>query len=101
MSKYAKVNLDIGHYTAANQDPIAYIEQHHDRISHLHMKDRKKNDGMNMPWGEGDTPIKQVLLLLKEKKYDLPALVEYEYRGTSDSVTEVKKCFEYCKEALV
>jgi hypothetical protein len=48
----------------------------------------------------GDTPIKQVLQLLKKEKYPMRALIEYEYRGASDSVTEVKKCFEYCKEAL-
>ena len=47
---------------------MAFIQEHHDSITHLHIKDRKKNDGPNMPWGEGDTPIKQVLLLLKAKK---------------------------------
>ena len=93
-SKYFKINLDIGHFSAAGYDPVAYIQEHHDRITHLHMKDRKKNDGPNMPWGEGDTPIKQVLLLLKDKKYPLPALVEYEYRGTGTPVEEVGKCLD-------
>ena len=100
MSKYAKVNLDIGHYTAANQDPIAYIEQHHDRISHLHMKDRKKNKGENVEWGKGDTPIKEVLVLLRDKKYPIPAFIEYEYKGTGTSVEEVKKCMAYMRQAL-
>ena len=66
----------------------------------LHLKDRKKNDGPNTPWGEGDTPIKQVLLLLKEKRYPMRAYIEYEYQGKDDSVTEVKRCFQYCKDAL-
>ena len=100
MSKYAKVNLDIGHYTAANQDPIAYIEQHHDRISHLHMKDRKKNKGENTEWGQGDTPIKEVLVLLRDKKYPIPAFIEYEYKGTGTSIEEVKKCMAYMRQAL-
>jgi sugar phosphate isomerase/epimerase len=100
MSKYFKVNLDIGHFSAAGYDPVAYIQQHHDRITHLHMKDRKKNDGPNMPWGEGDTPIKQVLMLLKDKQYPLPALVEYEYRGTGTVVEEVQKCLDYMRAAL-
>lgn len=100
MSKYAKVNLDIGHYTAANLDPIAYIEEHHDRISHLHMKDRKKNKGENVEWGKGDTPIKQVLVLLRDKKYPLPAFIEYEYKGSGTSVEEVKKCMAYMRQAL-
>ncbi len=100
ISKYFKINLDIGHFFAAGYDPVAYIEAHHDRITHLHMKDRKKNDGPNMPWGEGDTPIKQVLLLLKEKKYPLPALVEYEYRGTGTPVEEVGKCLDYMRQAV-
>jgi sugar phosphate isomerase/epimerase len=100
ISKYFRINLDIGHFFAAGCDPVAYIDQHHDRITHLHIKDRKKNDGPNMPWGEGDTPIKQVLLLLKEKKYPLPALIEYEYRGTGTPVEEVQKCLDYMKHAL-
>lgn len=99
-SKYASINLDIGHFTASNFDPIAYIKEHHSRISNLHLKDRKKDHGPNVPWGEGDTPIKAVLQLLKKEKYPFPANIEYEYRGEGDPVTEVKKCLDYCKQAL-
>lgn len=100
MSKYFWVNLDIGHFFAAGYDPMAYITQHHARITNLHLKDRKKNEGENVPWGQGDTPIKPVLTLLKEKKYPIPAFIEYEYRGTESSTAEVKKCYEYAKAAL-
>ncbi|HEY6392675.1 MAG TPA: sugar phosphate isomerase/epimerase family protein, partial [Bryobacteraceae bacterium] len=100
MSKYVGVNLDIGHFSAAGFDPIEFIQAHHDRITNIHVKDRKKNDGPNTPLGEGDTPIKQVLRLMKEKKYKMPANIEYEYKGTEDAALEVKKCFQYCKEAL-
>ena len=100
MSKKFAVNLDIGHFVAANYDPVEYIRANHEHILVLHLKDRKRNEGPNTPWGEGDTPIKQVLQLLKKEKYPMRALIEYEYKGASDSVTEVKKCFEYCKAAL-
>ncbi len=99
MSKYFAVNLDIGHFFAAGYDPVAYLQEHHARITNLHLKDRKKDDGPNTPWGEGDTPIKQVLQLLKEKKWDIPANIEYEYRG-EDTIAEVRKCFQYIKNAL-
>lgn len=99
LSKYIGVNLDIGHFFAAGHDPVAYIEEHHERITNLHLKDRKKDNGPNTPWGQGDTPIKQVLQLLKRKKYDIPANIEYEYRG-EDTVAEVRKCLQYCKDAL-
>ena len=100
MSNWFRVNLDIGHFSAAGFDPIAYINEHHDRITHLHFKDRKKDDGANEPFGEGDTPIKQVLQLLKDKKYPIPAFVEYEYKGTGTPVEEVNKCLAYMKTAL-
>jgi len=100
MSKYFKINLDIGHFTAANFDAVACIREHHDNITHLHMKDRKKNQGPNMSWGEGDTPIKQVLVLLKEKKFPIRAFVEYEYRGAGTPIDEVKKCMAYMRQAL-
>ena len=98
--KYMGVNLDIGHFTAANYDPVAYIKEHHSRITNLHLKDRKKNHGPNVPWGEGDTNIKGVLQLLKQEKYGFPANVEYEYMGKDDPVTEVARCVEFCKAAL-
>lgn len=100
MSRWFKVNLDIGHFTAAGFDPVAYIEEHHARVSHLHLKDRKKNNGPNEPFGEGDTPIKQVLELLKQKGYPIPALIEYEYPGKESPIEEVKKSLAYCKEAI-
>lgn len=98
-SKYINVNLDIGHFFAAGFDPVDFINKHHDRIVTLHIKDRKRNHGDNMPFGQGETPIKPVLQLLEKKKYPIPANIEYEYEG-SDTVAEVRKCLEYCKAAL-
>ena len=98
-SDYIAINLDIGHFTAANFDAVDYIRKHHDDIVTLHLKDRKRDQGDNMPFGQGDTPIKEVLALLKERKSALPANIEYEYKG-GDSVDEVRKCFQYCKRAL-
>ena len=100
-SRYIGVNLDIGHFTAAGGDAVGYIREHHDRIVTLHIKDRKKNDGPNMPFGEGDTPIVAVLQLLRDEKWRIPANIEYEYgKKDMDTIEEVKKCFEYCKKAL-
>jgi sugar phosphate isomerase/epimerase len=100
-SKYHGVNLDIGHFTAANYDPIAYIREYHARITNLHLKDRKKDHGPNVPWGEGDAPIKPVLLLLKKEQYRIPANIEYEYgKPGMDTNAEMSKCLRYCKEAL-
>jgi sugar phosphate isomerase/epimerase len=100
--KYNGVNLDIGHFTAANYDAVAFIKEHHAKITNLHLKDRKKDHGMNVPWGQGDTPIRDVLQLLKKEKYGFPANIELEYRIPEDSnvVVEMKKCLAYCKDAL-
>jgi sugar phosphate isomerase/epimerase len=98
-SKYIAINLDIGHFTAAGFDAVQFLEQHHADIVTLHIKDRKKNQGPNMPFGQGETPIKQVLHVLRDKHYKIPANIEYEYKG-GDTVEEVRRCFEYCRSAL-
>jgi sugar phosphate isomerase/epimerase len=98
---YIGVNLDIGHFVAAGGDPVAFIKKHHDRIVTLHIKDRKKNHGPNVPFGEGDTPIVAVLQLLRDNQWKIPANIEYEYgKPGMDTVAEVKKCYEYCRKAL-
>jgi sugar phosphate isomerase/epimerase len=98
-SEYICVNLDIGHFTAANQDAVAFLNKHHGRIVTLHIKDRKKDDGPNMPFGQGDSPIKEVLALLSKNQWPIPANIEYEYKG-DDTVAEVRRCVDYCKQAL-
>lgn len=100
MSKLFKVNLDIGHFTAANFDALAYIREHHADITNLHLKDRRKNQGDNVAWGQGETPIREALQLLKKEKWPIRAYVEYEYRGAGSSVEEVQKCFAYARQAL-
>jgi sugar phosphate isomerase/epimerase len=100
LSKYFKVNLDIGHFTAANFDPVAYIREHHADITNLHLKDRKKNQGDNTAWGEGDTPIRQVLQLLKRERWPIRAYIEYEYRGAGTPVDEVTKCYALARQML-
>jgi sugar phosphate isomerase/epimerase len=102
-SEYMRVNLDIGHATAAGWDPVEYLAENHARIITLHLKDRKPNhdghQGDNVPWGEGSTNIKGVLSLLEKYRWRIPAMIEYEYKGR-DSVAEVKRCFDYCRRAL-
>ncbi len=100
MSKYFKVNLDIGHFVAANFDPVAYIREHHNDITNLHVKDRKKNEGPNVPFGQGDTPIRDVLVMLKQERWPIPAYIEYEYKGEGTPVEEVRKCYAYLKQTL-
>jgi len=101
--KYNGINLDIGHFTAAGYDPVAFIKQHHDKITNLHIKDRKKDHGPNVAvWGTGDTPIKDVLQLMEKEKYSFPANLEIEYPipEGSDIIAEAKKCLAYVKSCL-
>jgi len=102
-SRYNGINLDIGHFIAGNNtSPIPFIRKYADRITHLHLKDRKLNNGPNQPWGEADTPIKEVLLLMKKEKYPFPAAIEFEYRVPEGSgvLKEISKCVQFCKNVL-
>jgi len=103
-SEYNCINLDLGHYTAGtSSSPIPFVEKNHERIVSMHLKDRKYHDGPNAPWGEGDTPIKEALKLIRDKKYKFPVTIEYEYNTPAGStvVAEVKKCREFAEQALL
>lgn len=108
-SPYNSINLDCGHYIAAGGNNttaslIDFINKYHDRITSMHIKDRlnKENGGTNQVWGKGNTPLKEILTTLRDKKYAIPATIELEYDipEGSDAVQETKKCFEYAKQIL-
>ena len=109
-SPYNTMNLDCGHYIAAGgkntkESLLALIQAKHDRISTLHIKDRKNKEhgGENQMWGQGDTPIKEILALLRDKKYNIPATIELEYTlpKDSDAVKETKRCRDYSMKMLM
>lgn len=100
---YIGFNFDVGHYFAGTKglSPIPVIEKYHDRIVSLHLKDRTAEGG-NLPWGQGKTPLKEILQLMRKEKWTFPADIELEYQVPqgSTSVAEVGKCVQFCKEAL-
>jgi sugar phosphate isomerase/epimerase len=105
-ARYNAANVDIGHWTATqNASPLPFIAKHHDRIPHIHVKDRRlgTNGGENVPFGQGDTPIRQILQAIRDNKWKIRPIVEFEYRVPegSDRVTEIKKCLAYCRDSLL
>ncbi len=101
MSKSFMINLDIGHFTAGNNDAAAFLRKHHDRITHLHIKDRKRDEGPNVQLGTGDTPIKECLAIVRDNHYPILCILEREYRGPGTAVEEAKWQMDYMKQALM
>jgi len=102
-----RLNLDAGHYFGATGlHPNDIIERYHDRIPSIHIKDKtgpKSNPpNANRPFGQGETPIADILLLLKKEKWPINVDVEMEYQipEGSDAAKEVTKCIEYMKNIL-
>jgi sugar phosphate isomerase/epimerase len=102
-AKFNGANVDLGHFVAGNNtSPVPFITKYHDRVTHVHVKDRKFNNGPNTPLGEGDTPIVEVLKLIRDNKWNIQATIEFEYKvpAGSDRMTELAKCVKYCRDAL-
>src|SRR5258706_184751 len=102
-AKYNGANVDLGHFVAGNNvSPVPFIKEHHDRITHVHLKDRKMHEGKNFPFGEGDTPITEVLRLIRENHWNIQGTIEFEYKipAGSDRMTEIARALKYCREAL-
>jgi sugar phosphate isomerase/epimerase len=103
VAKYNGANVDIGHFVAGNPiSPVPFIQKHHARITHVHLKDRKRQNGPNMPFGEGDTPIVEVLRLIRDNRWNIQATIEFEYPvpAGSDRMTEIARALKYCRDAL-
>lgn len=96
-------NVDLGHFVAGNNiSPVPFIKKYHDRISHVHLKDRKFHNGPNTPFGEGDTPIAEVLRLIRDNRWNIQGTIEFEYKvpAGSDRMTEIARALDYCRKAL-
>jgi sugar phosphate isomerase/epimerase len=107
LSKGNMANVDFGHWVAAGNvggTPMQFLEKYHGRISSFHLKDRTTPEhcALNLAWGTGETPIKEILQMVSKNKWKIPGSIEFEYDipEGSDAVKEVRKCVEYCKTVL-
>jgi sugar phosphate isomerase/epimerase len=108
LSKGNTANIDIGHYVAAGNvggTPVEFFQKHHGRITSFHIKDRTTPEhcALNLPFGEGETPLGEIFQLLRKNRWRIPATIELEYQipEGSDPVKEVRRSVEYCRSLLV
>ncbi len=104
LAKYNGANVDIGHFVAGqNTSPVPFITKYHERVTHVHIKDRKFHNGPNTPLGEGDTPVVEVLHLIRDNHWNIQATIEFEYKVPAGSTreAELRRTIKFCKDALV
>jgi hypothetical protein len=102
-SAFNGANVDIGHYWAGNSaSPLPFIEEYSHRITNLHIKDRKMDDGPNVFWGEGDSQVAETLRFMRDKGYTFQATIELEHPipAGSDVVAELRKMIDFARRAL-
>ncbi len=95
-----KATLDVRHFTAGNGDCLGFLERHHERVSSVHLGDRRKNNGRSTPFGEGDAPIIQILRMIRNNQWPIVVLLEFEHGTLRTGTDEVQLMFDYCKRAL-
>ena len=101
-ARFNGANLDLGHFVGGQKtSPIPFLTKYHDRITHVHVKDKTLKD-VNVPFGEGDTPIVEALQLIRDRKWNIQATIEFEYPvpAGSDRMVEIKRCVDYCRRSL-
>jgi hypothetical protein len=98
LSKNYWMSFDIGDATGGGYAALPFVEAHHDRIVLMYLKDRRK-DRTSVPFGEGDTPVAEVLRLARDRKYQWRCFVDCDYK-TADRPGDVKRSYEYAKNAL-
>jgi sugar phosphate isomerase/epimerase len=99
-SKYMNANLDIGHFAAGGYDPVTFFREHHDRIVSLHVKDRDRDaKRTNRRFGQGATPVAEVMKVAREVKFKYAANLEYEIEENNPT-PGLLDAFNYVKRAL-
>jgi len=108
VSKAVKMNFDIGHFFGSTgRHPNEIINQYKDRIFSLHLKDKTgpktQPPNANQVWGQGETPLVDVLLKVRDEKLPYPCDIELEYpiAAWSTSVKEVRTCVSFARQLLI
>ena len=81
------INLDIGHFICGRLRSGGVSRKAPSAHRHIASEGSQERTTALTCLRPGRHKIKEVLQLLKTKKYAIPAMIEYEYKGASDPVT--------------
>jgi sugar phosphate isomerase/epimerase len=108
VSPAVRFNFDSGHFFGSTGlHPNTIIEKYHDHIVSIHVKDKTgpktEPANTNQVWGQGECPVEEILLLIKQKGWPIFCDVELEYdiKPWSNSVKEVTTCIHYARQILM
>lgn len=100
MSKLFMANLDIGHYARGGNDPLAFLKAHPTRITHVHVRDMKK-DGTAADIGAGDLPLRDMLSFVRDGRHPVAFILEQGRSGSASSnVEKARMNLEILRAAL-
>jgi hypothetical protein len=95
--------VDVGHYTAGNgTSAVEFLRRYHARITNICLSDRKTGQGPSVPWGEGNTPLREILQLVQRERYPWTVTIAVSYPLPSGSTVEAElaRCVSFCEAAL-
>jgi len=108
VSPAVMLNFDVGHYFGTTGlNPCDFMRKYHDRIYSIHIKDKTgpKTDppNTNQVYGQGETPVKEILLLIKNEGWPIYVDIELEHeiKPWSNQVKETKTCVQYMRNILI
>ena len=114
MSPANRLNFDAPHYFGFGYEdgpkltPMEFIDYFHDRIISIHIKDKTsfKNpfqSNQNQVWGQGETPLREILQLVRDKYPNIHCDVELEYvvPQWSTPEKEIKNCVQFARQILI
>ena len=103
------LNFDAGHFFGSTgRNPCELLDKYGDRVKSIHLKDKTGPNNQyaanaNQVWGQGETPLEELLLKVKNEKLPLWCDIELEYpiAPWSNAVAEVLTCINFCRQILV
>ena len=100
-SKNFGTSIDVGDATAGGWDALKFIQDTHARVFSLNLKDKTKA-GVSVPWGQGDSRIKEILQLVRDKKYPIRCYIDCDYPTPEGGsrLDDVKRCLDFARAAL-
>lgn len=99
MSPLFMANLDMGHFARGGNDPLAFLKAHPDRITHVHVRDQKR-DGAAADIGMGDLPVADMLRFVRDGRHPVAFILEQARSGAGTNVEKARQNLEYLRSVL-